>query len=174
LIPLSGPGVNLIFGWAGVAQILCENGQVVDLSDETDRIGGVLSGEKLGEKYVKRFSEDLRRCFTDEFYSSISERGGVALFVGFVENIPKYWRWQPACENEPQEIGVDQGPYQVTSGREDLLRQMRLPDADTLVEGADGLCRYIDCCAANFKEYGGEPQIETVSRRVPSNSQPDT
>ena len=65
LIPLRALGVDLICGWLGVTQVAWKTGQVFDLSEETKRIGGVLSGEQSGLQYIERFSDNLRHCFTD-------------------------------------------------------------------------------------------------------------
>jgi hypothetical protein len=77
----------LICAWTGAASI-CESGQVFDLSVESKRIGAVLSKEKLGTQYLKRFSEELRRSFTDQINAIFDKYPTSALFVGYCGKLP--------------------------------------------------------------------------------------
>ena len=161
LIPLRALGVDLICGWLGVTQVAWKTGQVFDLSEETKRIGGVLSGEQSGLQYIERFSDNLRHCFTDALRPIFSANDAVALFVGYVDDRPKFWLWRLNVETEPQVKDLKMGLCCVLSG----LREAPCypPVAFTLSDARLNLHRYIQCCIENSDSYGGEIQIETIT-----------
>jgi hypothetical protein len=161
LIRLNGPGVNLICGWTGATRIPRENGPF-DLSKETENIGSFLSDERLGEQYIERFAEKLRRHFTDEIETAFMRHPTSALFVGYVENRARYWVWTLGADSKPEKKYLMERVCRVLSGDDDCKYLLSI--AHNLEEGGDRLRCYIECCKANSCKYGGETQILTVPR----------
>jgi hypothetical protein len=171
LIRLNGPGANLICGWTGATRIRARN-ETFDLSEQTETIGGLLSSEHLGTQYVERFSRALRDRFTAGIQNVFRTKDAKGLFVGYLKDDhksywePKYWDWDLKSEDEPTERWTNQGRYKITSGLEDVLHRLRLSEPETLMEGTNGLYRYIESCIENCGEYGGRIQIEIIPRPV--------
>jgi hypothetical protein len=162
LIRLTGPGVNLICGFSGATRI-----GSFDLSEETKNIGGLLSGQHLGEQYIEGFAESLRRHFTDEINAEFKKHSTFALLVGYVKNRPQWWVCRMGANFRPEKkLPMDRYSC-VMTGHDDCGKL--LFTAHSLREGEDGLRRYIECCIAHDDKYGGEIQIETIPCPVKSN-----
>jgi archaeosine-15-forming tRNA-guanine transglycosylase len=166
LIQLRAPGVDLICGWAGAAVIQLRNGPRFDLTDQTERAGGVLSGTHLGEKYVMQLSEVLRTSCPDQLACLTSGKDRTsALFVGYLDNHARHWAWILGSEPQEDETRPQVCTYRVHSGCcEEACGKDRLPIPTSLKEGEYGIRRYIECCIEHSDEYGGEPQTLIIHR----------
>ncbi len=170
LIHLRAPGVDLVCGWAGAAVIGSENGSRFDLTDETERIGTTLSGEYLGDNYIKTLSERLRESFADQLACLRSWKAATAaLFVGYFHNKPQLYaqHWEWVLSSEPEKKPAPQMcRFRLHSGCSEFeaCDLEGLPTPSTSKVGEEGLRRYIECCRANCPKYGGWTQILTIPK----------
>jgi hypothetical protein len=161
LIPLKGPCVDLICGWAGADKVPSEN-EPFRLSKETKRIGRALSGVQLGERYVEEFCKKLRQSFATQISEYYKEYRTCALFLGYADNHLQHWEWNLGKDSEPQEVRPlpFELQYRVFSG---CLRCLGgLPTAYTLEAGIKGIRDYLKCCRQCCTKYGGRTQILSV------------
>jgi hypothetical protein len=112
---------------------------------------------RLGDQYVKRLSEELWKSCPDELARILSGSPDPtsALFVGYVEDQPRWWVW--VLGSEPERKKYPQCLYCVHTG-EPLSSA-----ASTLEQAQEGLRCYIEYCKERSDKYGGAPQILTVA-----------
>jgi hypothetical protein len=175
LFCLCGQRVTLACGWTGTTRFRSnKKQQEFDLSNETKRIGWSLAMENLGPQYVERLAGHLNQFIDDvvvDFDDLFGTHPAVALFIGYVNDEPKYWEFQ--IGGLPVELPPRHEEYKTLSGSRELLSGMIqarcLPPAETIRESEEGIQRYLDCCIQNnhlpdLSGCGGHVHIAAVTR----------